>query len=425
MSSVAATIAKARQGIIGLFCLFGLFYFIQGVNETATGLVNQPFLSLLERWGSTPGEITSFVALLGVPWCLKPVFGLVSDFVRFAGYRRKSYLIATAAATSACFLGLYLLPLSAGSRHLLLIGLFVPTLAVTFADVVLDALIIELGHPRGITARLQSVRWGASYAAMIITGKLGGKLCEAGYQRMAFLICGGLAAVGFFLSVLMVREPRQVVVEEDLPELKAALLESLRSPTVIVTGLFLFAWHFNPFTQSVLYLHVKNTMNFSRGMAEAAYGNSMSMLAIGSILACVCYGVYCRRVPMRWMAPASIAIGIVSNLLYYMLVGPKSLDAVSLAVGFTYMTANMIQCDLAARACPVHAAGTVFGLFMALCNVSTLLSVWLGGRLYQWAVEQHGGIYAFQMMLLVGSGCIAASLLVARRLPRELLGKAA
>ena len=170
MSSFAGSVAKARHGVIGLFCLFGLLYFIQGTNETATGLINQPFLSLLKRWGSSPGQINTFVALLGVPWCLKPIFGLLSDFVRFAGYRRKSYLVATAAATCACFLGLYLLPLGADSKHLLLIGLFVPTLAVTLADVVLDAYVIEVGQPRGITGRLQSVRWGASYAATIITG---------------------------------------------------------------------------------------------------------------------------------------------------------------------------------------------------------------------------------------------------------------
>ncbi len=417
MSSFAGSIAKARHGVIGLFCLFGLLYFIQGTNETATGLINQPFLSLLKRWGSSPGQINTFVALLGVPWCLKPIFGLLSDFVRFAGYRRKSYLVATAAATCACFLGLYLLPLGAGSKHLLLIGLFVPTLAVTFADVVLDALVIEVGQPRGITGRLQSVRWGASYAATIITGYLGGRLCQAGQQRLAFLVCGGLAAVGLFLSILWVREPRQAVVEEDLPSLKTALLNSLRTPSVVVTGAFLFIWHFNPFTQPVLYLHMTETLR----MSEQTYGRSMSMLAIGSILACACYSVYCRKFTMRAMVPAAIITGIISNAAYWLLVGPKTVDSVSLLVGFTYMTANMIQCDLAARASPVHAAGTIFGVFMALCNVSTLLSIWLGGYVYQFAVTNWGSMYAFQLTLIAGSVFIAASWLVARRLPRELL----
>ena len=104
MSSVATRVSKAQYGIAGLFGLFGLLYFIQGVNETATGLVNQPFLSLLERWRSSPSQITSYVALLGLPWCLKPLFGLASDFVRFAGYRRKSYLIAAGAAARGHYL---------------------------------------------------------------------------------------------------------------------------------------------------------------------------------------------------------------------------------------------------------------------------------------------------------------------------------
>lgn len=423
MSSVATRISKAQYGIVGLFGLFGLLYFIQGVNETATGLVNQPFLSLLERWRSSPSQITSYVALLGLPWCLKPLFGLASDFVRFAGYRRKSYLIASGAAAAVCFLCLYLLPLSANTKGLLLVGLFIPTVAVTFADVVLDALIIEIGQPREITGRLQSVRWGASYAAMIITGLLGGKLCEANQHRLAFLICGGLAAVGLFLAIFMVREPRSIEVEEDLETLGSVLFEAVRSRAVIVTGLFLFIWHFNPFTQSVLYLHVRQTMHLSRSVSEEVYGQSMSMLAIGSIVACACYGVYCRRISMRWLAPGAVLMGIASNMVYWLLAGPKSLDAVSLVVGFTYMTANMIQCDLAARACPVRAAGTVFGAFMALCNVSTLLSIWVGGGMYQFAVAQWGGMHAFHLMLLLGSGFMAASWLAARFLPEELLAK--
>ena len=423
MSSVATRVSKAQYGIAGLFGLFGLLYFIQGVNETATGLINQPFLSLLERWRSSPSQITGYVALLGLPWCLKPVFGLASDFVRFAGYRRKSYLVAAGAAATVCFLSLYLLPLSANTKALLLVGLFIPTVAVTFADVVLDALIIEIGQPREITGRLQSVRWGASYAAMIITGYLSGKLCEANQHRVAFLICGGLAAVGLFLAVVMVREPRSIEVEEDIQTLKSVLYEAIRSKAVIVTGLFLFVWHFNPFTQSVLYLHVRNSMSLSRGLSEKAYGQSMSMLAIGSIVACACYGVYCRRVPMRWLAPGSVVMGIASNMVYWLISGQKSLEIVSVVVGFTYMTANMIQCDLAARACPVRAAGTIFGAFMALCNVSTLLSIWVGGGMYQRAVAQFGGLQAFQLMLLVGSGFMAASWLVARFLPEELLAK--
>ena len=179
MTVSATTVTRVRGGLIGVVLLFAALYFVQGMNETATGLVHQPIYSLLKKWGTNPGHLTTLVALLGWPWCFKPLFGLLTDFWPIAGSRRKSYLLAMGLLTSVCFCGLYaLMPLPPGSRMFLMLSLMIPTFAVTFADVVLDALIIETGKPRGITARLQSVRWGASYAATILTGQLGGKLCQ-------------------------------------------------------------------------------------------------------------------------------------------------------------------------------------------------------------------------------------------------------
>lgn len=421
MASWTTSVARVRGGIVGLFLLFAGLYFVQGMNETATGLITQPLYSILKQWGSNPGQMTTFVALLGLPWCLKPFYGLLSDFVPLAGYRRKSYLLAMGAATSVCFGGLYwLMPLPAGSRVLLLIALLVPTLAVTFADVVLDALIIETGQPRGITGRLQSVRWGASYAATIVTGKLGGRLCQGHQERWAFLICGALASVAFIVSLICVREPRVVAVDDDLPTIRATLAQAFRSPPIWFVGAFLFIWHFNPFTQSVLYLHMTERLQ----MPETVYGDTISLLAIGSIAACASYGLYCRLIPMRWMVPASIISGMISTLAYWFLAGPVSVMVISLIVGFTYMTANMIQCDLAARACPLHAAGTVFGVFMALCNISTLLSTWVGGYCYQGCVAWFGGYESgFRAVLAFGAVFMLASWAAARRIPHHLIAQ--
>jgi hypothetical protein len=410
-------LARVRGGLLGIVLLFGALYFVQGMNETATGLVHQPIYSLLKQWKTSPGQMTTLVALLGWPWCCKPLFGLLSDFVPLAGYRRKSYLLATAFMTSVCFCGLYtLMPLPYGSRMFLMLMLMVPTFAVTFADVVLDALIIETGQPRGITARLQSVRWGASYAATILTGQIGGKLCEHHHEAWAFLICGALAGAVLLLTALCVREPRAVAVEDDLPTIRSTFSQSLRSPAVWSVGAFLFVWHFNPFTQSVLYLHMTKT----RGMSDAFYGDTISLLAVGSIAACASYGVYCRKVSLRWMVPMAILGGIVSTLSYWFLEGRTSAMIISLIVGYSYMTANMIQCDLAAQACPLHAAGTVFGGFMALCNVSTLLATSTGGFCYQWAIEWWGPDNGFKAVLLVGTFFTLLAWPVARRIPKNV-----
>ncbi len=414
MASGATSVGGMRQGVVALFLLFGALYFIQGVNETATGLVTQPVNSLLKRWGHNDSDVTTFMALLSIPWCLKPLFGLLSDFVPLAGMRRKSYLIATGVVTSVCFLGLAHMPLTRDSRWPLLVGLMLPTLAVTFGDVVLDALIIEAGQFRGITARLQSVRWGASNLATVVTGCLAGVLTQRNLHHMAFWACGLLAAAALILSTTFVREP-PTVAHEDFKTVRQTLLDALRSRKLVAVGAFLFAWHLNPCTSPVVYLHMTETLKLS----EQFYGLSNTLLACGATVACAVYSFYCRRLSMRLMVPASIGCGIISTVVYFLMTNEASAAVISVIVGFTYMTANMIQCDLAARVCPVHAAGTIFAVCMALCNIGTDLSMWLGGHLYQRVGELRGPVEAFQTMLIVGAVLTLCSWSVARLIRRD------
>ncbi|HVX63018.1 MAG TPA: MFS transporter [Pirellulales bacterium] len=407
----------SRQ-ILGLSVLFGTLSFIQGLGEPTTGLVTQPVLSMLKQWGLNAREIATFVALLGLPWCLKPLCGLLSDFVPLAGYRRKSYLVLATLAASLCFLLLYLLPLSAGARNLLFAALLLPALAITISDVVLDALMVEAGQSLRITGWLQSICCGASYLATLLTGVWGGSLTEERQQQLGFLMCGLLTAVTLLLAVVYVREPRDRPCESGFRPATKAVRESLRSPGVLAVGLFLFAWHFNPFSQSVLYLHMTGALHFS----ERSYGHTVSIIAIGSIAACVFYGLCCRRIPMRWLAPVSIVSGMLSTLTYYWPMADGASAAwVSMLAGFTYMMASMVLLDLAARACPVQAAGTVFAMFMALCNISAGLSTWFGGYCYEAASAVWGSALGFDLLLAVSAGFTGLSWLAARRLPRELL----
>ncbi|HUY31353.1 MAG TPA: MFS transporter [Pirellulales bacterium] len=397
--------------------MFGTLSFLQGVGEPTTGLITQPTQSLLKEWGSGAQEIATFVALLGGPWCLKPFYGLLCDFVPLAGYRRKSYLVLAAVATMVCFLGLYLLPLSGGARHMLFAALFLPAVAITVSDVVLDALLIEAGQTLSITGRLQSIAAGAGYAATLLTGVWGGRLSEHHDQQLGYLLCGGLMTMTLLLSVFYVREPRQTMPRPHFRLARGVLWGTLRSPAVLSVGAFMFAWHFNPFSQSVLYLHMTNALDFS----EKSYGETVSWAACGSIAACVLYGFYCRRVPMRWLVPGAIVCGVASTLAYWPLADGQWATSVSLLAGFTYMTAIMVQLDLAARACPLSAAGTVFALFMAVSNISALLSTWLGGYWYESASQRWDSATAFSLLLAGSALLTVVSWFAARRLPRDLL----
>ena len=381
--------------------LFGAIYFLQGIGEPTEGLIAQPVRSLLKTWGHSASEIAAFSALLAVPWSLKPLYGLCSDFVPILGSRRRSYLVLCGGLTALGLLGLFAWPVPAGARLALLAWLLGPTLAVAFADVVADALMVERGQPLGLTGRLQAIQWASLFAASILTGVVGGLLAEHHLETFAFLICGLCGIATMALAWIAVREPKPAAspASSSGREAVRALGRAARSPGVLGIGAFLFLGNFNPFSHDVLNLHLTRQLHFS----EAFYGQTVAWTAVGSIAACLTYGVYCRRVSRRALARGSIALGALGTLAYLAISDRPSAVAVTLGAGFATMTAVLIQLDLAARVCPPEAAGTTFALLMALANLGTSLSTWLGGSWYESWSARWGAPGSFRALVVVGA----------------------
>lgn len=394
---------ELQRRSLGLCLLFGAFSFIQGFSEPTEGLLSQPVRSLLGGWGQTTAQIASFSALVAIPWFLKPVYGLLTDFVPVAGTRRKGYLFIGSGVAGAAFLGLVATPPRVGATTPLMVWLLIATAALAFTDVAADALMVERGQPMGLTGRLQAVQWASMYAAGIISGMLGGWLSEYRRQDLAYLLCGVGAFTAMLLAALCVDEPPHHHDRAGSREALGALWRALRSPAVLGVAAFLCLWNFNPFSAVVLHLHMTRAMGFS----EQFYGNTLSLLSLASIAACIAYGFYAPRVPRQILAHASIALGVVSTLAFLAMTTRMSAAIVTLAIGFTYMTATLIQLDLAARACPTEAAGTVFATLMALSNLSMALSTWIGGDWYDRGTARWGSTVSFRILVLVGAGFTA------------------
>ena len=72
---------------------FAIVYLVEGIGQARVGIIYQPLTHYLKETGWTALQVAAYFAVLNFPWVIKPVFGLVSDFVPLFGYRRKSYLI--------------------------------------------------------------------------------------------------------------------------------------------------------------------------------------------------------------------------------------------------------------------------------------------------------------------------------------------
>jgi predicted MFS family arabinose efflux permease len=400
--------SRSARGTVGLVLLFSTMYFVQGIAEPTEGLISQPVRSLLKSWGRSAAEIAAFGAILSLPWSFKPLYGLLSDFVPLAGTRRRSYLLLTTAIT---FLGLgylYFAEPPRGNTGVLLTLLLLPTLGVAFSDVVIDALMVEKGQPLGLTGLLQSAQWTAMYAGTIVAGLLGGYLSQHNRQEAAFLICAATTFVTLILTWFCVPERPRPRPQSGLDEAMAGLRAAIKSPAVLAAALFVSLWSFNPFNTSVLYVYATEEL----GLSEQFYGTTVSLLAVGAIIASLAYGTYCRRLSFTTLIHLSIVSGILSTLAYWGMYDRMSAAVVNVVVGFTYMTGNLVQFDMVARVCPLNAAGTTFALLMGLTNLSMSLSAALGGWFYDNWSSHWGPTTAFNLLVLVGALTNAACWLV-------------
>jgi len=141
-------------------------------------------------------------------------------------------------------------------------------------------------------------------------------------------------------------------------------------------------------------------------------------------VACVSYGFYCRRVPFRLLVHGSIVLGILATIAYWAVWDMTSAVIVTLAVGFTYMTACLIQLDLAARVCPAETAGTTFALLMALQNIGMSSSIAVGGWLYGAGLERWGARTSFNVLVGVGALMTALCWLLVPWLRRQAASSA-
>ena len=399
--SSPATKSKRRPraaGVTGAYVFFAALYFVQSVGDPTSGLIAQPVRSLLRSWGEPLAAIGALMALLALPWTIKPVFGLLSDFVPLFGSRRRKYLLLANGAAAVSLFLLAFVPIEPGSLWLLFALLLPTTMAIALGDVIVDALMVEKGQPLGLTGRFQSIQWASANAALLLAGVLGGYIAQERLQSLAFGLCGALWVFAFAVTWRYGEDQEDAHLDAaSLSETGAALLGVLRDKLFLTVCALLTLWSFNPVWGSVLYIHMTEDLGFS----EQEFGNVTSAFFLGSLIGSLGYGIYCRSVRLSKLLHLSILAAIVSNAVYWQLSSMTSAYVVSVIAGAAYMTGTLIQLDLTARIISARAAATVFATVMALTNLAGSGSEAFGGWLFEAAKTSYGRETAFSLVVAV------------------------
>lgn len=355
-----------------LAVLFGIVYFAQGMWY----LPNQTITISLKDGGLSAGQVAGFFAITTVPWLIKPVYGLLSDFVPLFGYHRKSYLVLTSAtaATAGLLLGL------TGDHAYWRMATFLTLMALglAFTDVLVDALMVENGKPMGLTGAFQSVQWGAITTASILVGELGGYLAENRRLHAAFFLAACFPLVSFLMAAFFVRDAPARADREAFATTWAAIRDALRERKVWVVGGFIFFWTFSPSFGPAMLYYQTDVLHFS----QQFIGHLAALAAVAGVVGAFIYAPLSRRVPLTRLINFSIGAGVIGTLAYLVYRGPVSALVIDVVFGCVGMLTQLAFLDLAAKSCPRRVEATFFALLMSVYNGGTQISQNIGGRLY-------------------------------------------
>ena len=364
-----------------LLWFFAIVYAMEGIGQAKSGIVWVPlthFLKETQGWG--PTEISASLAVVDLPWVIKPLYGLLSDFVPLFGSRRRAWLLLASLAGSAAFAGVAM----TGSPAGIVPALVLTAIALAIASTLCGALLVENGQRTGRSGAFVNQQWLFFNIAMIAASIAGGQLAEHLAAPTALHAAAWIAAaapLAVLPALLLIREDRAAIDLAALRHRFGALLQALRSRVLWLIAGYLFLYYFSPGFGTPLYFHMTDHLGFSQGFV----GLLASVNAAGWIAGGLLYRFVARDMATVPLLRLSILAGVVTTLAYLGLTGSVSAVAVYFAAGIANMLATIATLSLAAEACPEGAEGFGFAALMSTINLATPLADTIGSALYEHA----------------------------------------
>lgn len=358
---------------------FALVYIVEGLGQTG-GLIAQPLNYFLkEQYGWSPVQVTAYLTVFNFPWIIKPVYGLVSDFVPLFGYRRKAYLVLANGAAAAAYLWVGTIT----APGMILVALLMSAYAMAASSTLSGAVLVENGQRLGASDAFVNQEWLWFNIAAIASALLGGVLIEhllpEGALHAAALIVGAAPFLAIFGTLFLIEEERS---RADLAQLRATsrgLLASLHRRELWLIGGFLFLYYFNPGFGTPLYYYMTDEIGFS----QQFIGLLGAVSSAGWVAGALIYRWVLRGMSSQSLLYLSIVFGTVTTLLFLFLAHPLAAIAIEFAAGIAGMVSMVATLTLAADFCPPRSEGFTYAALLSVTNLAMALGDNIGSLLFE------------------------------------------
>ena len=382
-----------------------------------------------------PGEIQKIQAIIGFPWVIKIVYGLISDNIAIAGSKRKSYLLIAALLQ---FLSMtVLVNNNANDVNVAVVCLSLGSLSVAFSDVIVDALmcIQARRHPDG-AEDLQTMSWcclsigglAGSVVAAFLTENYDPSYCFQVTALFGLVI----AVVASMLHVSLETEGLMVDVDghrsfgADLCRYMSEIGQAFTIPEIYCMILYLLLYGLVvPSFSSFGYFFMLDVVELSKFTYSMLTVLGFFCLLIGSAL----YTKYFKNYEFRSLILMEMVVGLVFAPFSYMFVlrlnVQYGIPDLALII-FTDTVQDIVsQCFvflpmavMFAKITPRRIEATSFALLAGVSNFRATIRGWTGS----WINDRFVGVSRedltdYWVLVTIGFVCSFIPLLFLRLIP--------
>jgi MFS family permease len=374
-----ASSAEDRQHIRQLMLYFGLVYVVEGMCQTG-GIIAQPLSYYLKEVHSfTPVQLTAFLTVFNLPWVIKPLYGLMSDFVPLFGYRRKTYLIA---ANAVAVVAYFVASQVSNPSHLVW-ALLLTAYAMAISSTICGALLVENGQRYSASGQFVNQQWLwyniAAIAAALVGGQLIERLTPTAALHGAALIAAAAPLAVVLGTWMLVSEQRRPANLAELRNALRGLTTAFKTRALWIVAVFIFFYWFSPGFATPLYFYQTDVLHFSQGYI----GVLGAVTSAGSVTGALFYRLYLTKLTSRRLLQLSIVAGTAAVLSYLMLFDAVTAAVLNFINGFAQMIALVATLTLAADYCPKRSEGFSYAALMSVSNLAIPASDNAGSFLYQ------------------------------------------
>jgi MFS family permease len=448
----------SRQNLVRRLMWFLLLVYVaEGVGQVG-GLISQPLTYFLKTsLGWNADVVTEYLAILTFPWVIKPIYGIISDYVPLFGYRRKTWLFLA----NALAMGGYLWLVGLTSPGSIIVGLLLTAIGMAASSTLSGAVMVENGKTTGMTGRFVGQQWLWFSIAGIVTSLAGGWLCEYLSPTSAFhtaALITAFAPVGvMFGAWFLIHEERSTAKREPIRQSAKKLMPALRreapyllggtaltvgayfwypestvwaiagvltlwsfkvlkSKTLWLVAGFLAFWNFSPGFGTPLYYYMVNQLHFS----QMFIGTLGMWGSIGSAAGAAMFMFWLHgRLDLKKLIYLSVVFGVFCHASFVLLAGETSAIVLSLLTAIAGQIASLTMLTLAANACPDDAEGFSYAALMSVFNLAAQGSAVIGSWMYVNTFHE-----SLNPLIWVSAAFTALCFFLVPLLPKETLAPA-